>query len=82
MRRPAPNAKPPRRVDRLGSKTGTHATFDEPTCLSIYDGQRCVGHLIPRGRLGFEAYDAHDKSIGIYPDMKAAVAAIPAGGAR
>ena len=75
----APSARDPRRSDPRGSDR-TQATLDEPTCLSIYDGQRCVGHLILRGRQGVEAFDADDRSLGIFPDQKAAVAAIPVGG--
>jgi hypothetical protein len=25
--------------------------------LSIYDGQHCVGFILPRGKVGFEAFD-------------------------
>jgi hypothetical protein len=24
--------------------------------LSVYDGQRCLGHIIKRGKCGFEAF--------------------------
>jgi len=30
--------------------------------LSVYDGPRCLGHIIKRGRRGFEAFDAKDTS--------------------
>jgi hypothetical protein len=33
---------------------------------AIYDGQRCFGHVIHRGKSGWEAFDANDQSIGIY----------------
>jgi hypothetical protein len=25
--------------------------------LSIYDGRRCIGFILPRGKVGFEAFD-------------------------
>ena len=34
--------------------------------LSVYDGQHCIGHVLSRGKLGIEAFDAHDRSLGIY----------------
>jgi len=33
--------------------------------LSVYDGQRCLGHIITRR--GFEAFDLGDKSLGTFP---------------
>jgi hypothetical protein len=32
--------------------------------VSIYDGQRCVGFVLARGRSGFEAFDAGERSLG------------------
>ena len=41
--------------------------------LSVYDGQRCLGHIILRGKRGFEAFDAENNSLGVFPsDHKAA----------
>jgi hypothetical protein len=34
--------------------------------LSVYDGQRCLGHIIVRGKRGFEAFDADDNSLGTF----------------
>jgi hypothetical protein len=33
---------------------------------SIYDGQRCVGFILQRGKLGHEAFTADDRSVGIF----------------
>ena len=33
---------------------------------SVNDGQTCVGHLIRRGKLGIEAFDADNRSLGIF----------------
>jgi hypothetical protein len=43
---------------------------------AVYDGQRCIGHLLLRGKLGVEAFDADNRSLGIYPDMKLAADAV------
>jgi len=32
--------------------------------LSVYSGQRCLGHIITRGKRGFEACDRDDNSLG------------------
>lgn len=29
-------------------------------------GTRCLGHLIDRGKLGVEAFDAEDRSVGLF----------------
>ena len=34
--------------------------------LSVYDGQRCLGHIIMRGKRGFEAFDADDNRLGTF----------------
>jgi hypothetical protein len=33
---------------------------------SVYDGHRCLGHILPRGKSGFEAFDRDDKPVGIF----------------
>jgi hypothetical protein len=38
----------------------------------------CIGFLLPRGRLGVEAFDTNDRSLGIFPNMKVAAEAISA----
>jgi hypothetical protein len=44
--------------------------------LCVYAGQVCLGFILSRGKLGHEAFDWRDKSIGIYPSVKAAAAAV------
>jgi hypothetical protein len=44
--------------------------------LTVNDGQRCIGHIIARGKTGFEAFDRHDRSLGNFPNVKAAAAAV------
>jgi hypothetical protein len=53
--------------------------------LSVCDGQTCIGHIINRGRSGFEAFDADERSLGVFATMKLAFAAASgafSGGAR
>jgi len=53
---------------------------------SVYDGQRCIGFLLARGRSGCEAFTAAEQSLGIYRDQEYAALAVYAafddGGAR
>src|SRR5215472_7877990 len=44
--------------------------------ISIYDGRECVGFVISRGKLGFEAFTADQHSLGIFPNQKGAADAI------
>ena len=47
-----------------------------PAMLSVYDGQRCLGHIIARGKRGFEAFDADDCSLGTFPTEHEAADAV------
>ena len=44
--------------------------------VSVTSGRDCCGHILCRGKLGFEAFDRDDVSLGIYPDMPSAANAI------
>jgi len=44
--------------------------------LSVYDNKRCIGFLINRGKLGVEAFDSEQRSIGIFTSQKEAADAI------
>jgi hypothetical protein len=44
--------------------------------LAVYDGTTCVGHVITRGKLGAEAFDADDHSVGIFASMAEAADAL------
>jgi hypothetical protein len=50
----------------------------EPTTamLSIYDGQRCIGFMVLRGKCGVEAFDADGNSLGTFADQKRAADAV------
>jgi len=39
---------------------------------SVYDGRICRGFVIARGKLGFETFDADQRSLGIFPNQKGA----------
>ena len=45
----------------------------------IYDGQRCIGSVCSRGKLGFEAFDSEERSLGVYGTQREAAAAIMRG---
>jgi hypothetical protein len=52
-----------------------------PSILSVYSdsGQACLGHLLNRGKCGWESFDVNDKSLGTFPTTQAAAAALPEG---
>jgi hypothetical protein len=47
--------------------------------LSAYEGQRCIGFVCSRGKLGFEAFDTEERSLGVYATQREAAAAIMRG---
>ena len=48
-----------------------------PSPLSyVYDGRVCRGFVISREKLGFEAFDREQRSLGTYPTQRAAADAI------
>jgi hypothetical protein len=44
--------------------------------LSVYSGRECVGFILKRSREGYEAFDVHEKSLGLYPSQHAAIAVL------
>jgi len=52
------------------------ANSSEPPTVAVYDAQRCLGHVLARGKAGFEAFDGDDHSLGIFPTQREAAAAI------
>jgi hypothetical protein len=47
-----------------------------PACVSVYCEERYIGHVLARGREGFEAYDHHEQSLGIFTTEDEAATAI------
>jgi hypothetical protein len=46
------------------------------TMVFVYDGRRCIGFVLNRGRRGFEAFDCDERSLGVFETQAAAAAAI------
>ena len=57
---------PAKPIDRPSVERGTQIT-------SIYDGRQCVGFVLARGRVGFEAFDASEHSLGVFKTQAAAI---------
>jgi hypothetical protein len=51
----------------------------EPAMVSVVDDRRCVGHVLRRGPRGYEAFDSHDVSLGVYPSKAEAAGALTIG---
>jgi hypothetical protein len=34
----------------------------------VYDRQQCLGHVLARGKTGFEAFDRDDRPLGLFPN--------------
>jgi hypothetical protein len=51
-----------------------------PTLAYVYDGRECLGHILARGKAGFEAFGKDDRSLGLFKTAKAAADALQGGG--
>jgi hypothetical protein len=58
----------------------TQAPVTKPALQSVYSGRECIGRIVCRGKLGFEAYDSDERSLGIFPNLKRAADAVSAAG--
>jgi hypothetical protein len=54
------------------------APAHRPAFLSVYDGRACTGFILNRGKLGFEALDADERSLGIFSSTQDTANAISA----
>jgi hypothetical protein len=43
--------------------------------ITVLSGTVCVGFVLPRGKLGFEGFDAAEKSLGLFDTQSAAIEA-------
>jgi len=59
-----------------GRRPQRAANSSEPLLVAVFDGQRCVGHVLRHGAAGFEAFYGGDRSLGPYPTQREAAAAI------
>jgi hypothetical protein len=50
--------------------------------VSVYDGTICLGHVLYRPRVGYEAFDRNDQSVGIFPTQGEAANAISGDGGK
>jgi hypothetical protein len=49
-----------------------------PPLAYVYDGQQCLGHVLVRGKAGYEAFDREDKSVGVFETQSQAAGALSA----
>jgi hypothetical protein len=49
---------------------------NQHSLLAVYDGQRCRGFILERGRTGWEAFDSSERTLGLYQSQAAAADAI------
>jgi hypothetical protein len=56
----------------MNSRTVSSAT----SLLSVYDGRRCIGFVLARGKTGFEAFDRDEQSRGHFATQELAIAAL------
>jgi hypothetical protein len=63
-------------ADQSGQADRREAISSPISSLAVFDGRRCCGFLLPRGKQGVEAFNADDHSIGVFPDLKAAANAV------
>jgi hypothetical protein len=64
-------------IDSPRARGGQPEHFQpESAALAVYDGRVCIGHLLRTGPQGVEAYDADSASLGLFPTMDEAAAAV------
>jgi hypothetical protein len=49
--------------------------------ISVYSGRECLGHVLARGRFGFEGFVVDDRSLGMFRTRADAVTAAAKRGA-
>lgn len=53
--------------------------MSDPPIISVYAGQVCLGFILNRSTAGFEAFNADEKSLGLFTTQREAAAAIMRG---
>jgi hypothetical protein len=51
-------------------------TTERPNMIVVADGRTTIGFVMRRGPRGVEAYDADERSIGMFADVNAAATAV------
>jgi hypothetical protein len=51
-------------------------TAPSATLSYVTDGRECIGFVLSRGRLGFEALNREEQSLGLFPTAPAAANAV------
>ena len=51
------------------------ACMSDASLACVYSGQVCLGFVINRAAAGFEAFNADEKSLGLFPTQREAAAA-------
>ena len=54
---------------------------EETSLVSVFSGELCLGFVLARGKAGFEALTADERSLGLFPTQREAAAAVMRGGA-
>jgi hypothetical protein len=54
------------------------ARAQRPILTMVIAGSKAIGTILSRGRAGYEAFDPAERSLGVFPDIKGAHAAIMA----
>jgi hypothetical protein len=44
--------------------------------LSVYGGRECIGFVLPRAKVGFEAFDRDERSRGLFVTQQDAITAL------
>ena len=52
------------------------ATAPPASLACVYDGRDCLGFILARGKLGFEAIDRDEQSLGLFQTQREAATAI------
>jgi hypothetical protein len=61
-----------------GGKLPLSTRRDAATLSFVNDGRETLGFILARGKLGFEAFDREERSLGLYPTAGAAANAVVA----
>jgi hypothetical protein len=62
----------------LERRFSTKTSQSTQTSLAVYSGRECIGHVLNRGHDGYEAFDQHGRSLGLFATTQLAASAISA----